>query len=206
MKVEKGAIRGLLAIALLAAVTAEQTEIARFWTATTPTVFYPIARLVANQPGREVTQNARLLAASAQAMVDATDAVFVAKYRYHFWRPFTAIRNGDQDGNDATEREAGWLPFIETPMHPEYPCAHCTVAGSLGAVLKAEIGSAPPPRLSSTSPTLPGVTRSWTSIEAFNQEVINARIYSGVHYRHSGEVGTALGIKIGEVAAAKLLR
>ena len=103
--------------------TAEQTEIARFWTATTPTIYYPIARSVALQPGRDVTQNARFLAASAQAMADAIEAVFDAKYRYHFWRPFTAIRNGDQDGNDATERDAGWLPFIDTPMHPEYPCA-----------------------------------------------------------------------------------
>jgi hypothetical protein len=186
--------------------TAEQTEIARFWSATTPTIYYPIVRSVANQPGREVTQNARLLAASGQAMVDAIDAVFDAKYHYHFWRPFTAIRNGDQDGNDATERDAGWLPFIETPMHPEYPCAHCTIAGSLGAVLKAEIGSGPTPRLSTTSPALPGVTRSWSSVDAFTQEVINARIYDGVHYRNSGEVGRALGIKVGEVAAAKLLR
>jgi hypothetical protein len=186
--------------------TAEQTEIARFWSATTPTIYYPIVRSVANQPGREVTQNARLLAASGQAMVDAIDAVFDAKYHYHFWRPFTAIRNGDQDGNDATERDAGWLPFIETPMHPEYPCAHCTIAGSLGAVLKAEIGSGPTPRLSTTSPALPGVTRSWSSVDAFTQEVINARIYDGVHYRNSGEVGQALGIKVGEVAAAKLLR
>ena len=186
--------------------TAEQTEIARFWTATTPTIYFPIARSVASQPGREVTQNARLLAASGQAMVDAIDAVFDAKYQYHFWRPFTAIRNGDQDGNDATERDAGWLPFIDTPMHPEYPCAHCTIAASLGAVLKAEIGSGPTPRLSSTSPTLPGVTRSWTSVDAFTQEVLNARIYDGVHYRNSGEVGNALGTKVGEVAAAKLLR
>ena len=186
--------------------TAEQTEIARFWSATTPTIYYPIVRSVASQPGREVTQNARLLAASGQAMVDAIDAVFDAKYHYHFWRPFTAIRNGDQDGNDATERDAGWLPFIETPMHPEYPCAHCTIAGSLGAVLKVEIGSGPTPRLSTTSPALPGVTRSWTNVEAFTQEVVNARIYDGVHYRTSGEVGHALGTKVGEVAAAKLLR
>ena len=186
--------------------TAEQTEIARFWAATTPTIYYPIARSVANQPGREVTQNARLLAASGQAMVDAIDAVFDAKYQYHFWRPYTAIRNGDQDGNDSTEREPGWLPFIDTPMHPEYPCAHCTIAASLGALLKAEIGSGSTPQLSTTSPTLPGVTRTWSSVDAFTQEVLNARIYDGVHYRNSGEVGNALGTKVGELAAVKLLR
>ena len=186
--------------------TPEQTEIARFWTATTPTIYYPVLRSVANQPGRDVTQNARLLSACAQAGVDALDAVFDAKLHYHFWRPFTAIRNGDQDGNDATERDAGWLPFIATPMHPEYPCAHCTIAAAYGAVLQAEIGDAATPRLSTTSPTLPGITRSWNSIAEFTQEVANARIYDGVHYRYSTEVGAALGKKVGEWVAAKLLR
>jgi hypothetical protein len=98
------------------------------------------------------------------------------------------------------------LPFIETPMHPEYPCAHCTIAASLGAVLKVEIGNGTTPHLSTTSPTLPGVTRTWTSVDAFTQEVLNARIYDGVHYRTSGEVGNALGTKVGELAADKLLR
>jgi hypothetical protein len=185
--------------------TPEQTDIARFWTTTAPSVYYPLARSVTSQPGRDATQNARFLAAFAQAGVDAIDAVFDAKYQYQFWRPFTAIRNGDQDGNDATERDASWLPFIETPMHPEYPCAHCTAAGAYGAVLLAEIGSGPMPRLSSTSPTLPGATRSWDSVQAFVQEVSNARIYDGVHYRNSAEVGAALGRKVGELAAAKLL-
>jgi len=65
-----------------------------------------------------VTQNARLFAAAAQAMDDAIIAVFDAKYFYNFWRPLTAIRNGDIDGNPATERDASWTPFIDTPMHP----------------------------------------------------------------------------------------
>jgi hypothetical protein len=185
--------------------TPEQTDIARFWTTTGPAVYFPLARSVSGQPGREVTRNARFLAVFAQAGVDAIDAVFDAKYHYQFWRPFTAIRNGDQDGNEATERDPGWLPFIETPMHPEYPCAHCTAAGAYGAVLLAEIGSGPVPRLSSTSPTLPGATRSWNSVAEFVQEVSNARIYDGVHYRNSTEVGTALGRKVGEWAVAKLM-
>jgi len=185
--------------------TPEQTDIARFWTTTGPAVYFPLARSVTGQPGREVTRNARFLAAFAQVGVDAIDAVFDAKYHYQFWRPFTAIRNGDQDGNDATERNPSWLPFIETPMHPEYPCAHCTAAGAYGAVLLAEIGSGPTPRLNSTSPTLPGVTRSWNSVADFVQEVSNARIYDGVHYRNSTEVGSALGRKVGELAVAKLM-
>ena len=139
-------------------------------------------------------------------MDDALIAVFDGKYFYNFWRPVTAIRNGDIDGNDATERDAGWLPFIDTPMHPEYPCAHCIVSGAVGAVLVAEIGSGPTPTLSTTSPTAPGLVRSWTSIDDFLLEVANARIYDGVHYRNSTEVGTAMGKKIGAWTAANALR
>jgi hypothetical protein len=186
--------------------TPAQTEIARFWEATAPTIYFPVVRSVANEPGREVTQNARLLAVTAQAIDDALIAVFDGKYFYNFWRPVTAIRNGDIDGNDATERDAGWLPFIDTPMHPEYPCAHCIVSGAVGAVLIAEIGSGPTPTLSTTSPTAPGVVRSWTTIDDFVIEVANARIYDGVHYRNSAEVGTAMGKKIGALTAANALR
>ncbi|MEP6874043.1 MAG: vanadium-dependent haloperoxidase [Burkholderiales bacterium] len=186
--------------------SAEQTEIARFWEATQPAIYYPLARAVALQPGRELTQNARLLAAVGMAIDDALIAIFDAKYAYNFWRPVTAIRNGDKDGNDATERDPTWTPFIDTPMHPEYPCAHCVVSASLGAVLQAEIGNGPVPALATTSPTAPGVTRSWGSIAEFTQEVANARIYDGVHFRHSTEVGTAMGRKVGEMIAAKMLR
>jgi len=185
---------------------AEQTEIARFWEATQPVIYYPLARAVASQPGRDVTQNARLLAAVGMAIDDALVAIFDAKYAYNFWRPVTAIRNGDKDGNDATERDATWTPFIDTPMHPEYPCAHCVVSGAIGAVLQAEVGSGPMPRLATTSPTAPGVTRSWATIAEFTQEVANARIYDGVHYRNSTEVGTAIGRRVGEMVAAKVLQ
>jgi hypothetical protein len=151
-------------------------------------------------PGRDVTDNARLFALAAMAMDDALIAVFDAKYTYNLWRPVTAIRNGDLDGNDATERDAGWTSFIETPMHPEYPCAHCIVSASLGAVLAAEIGSAPTPTLSSASPTAAGAVRSWASVADFTKEVALARIYDGVHYRNSTEVASAMGQRIGELA------
>jgi len=186
--------------------TQAQTDIARFWETTAPTIYYPVVRSVTNAPGREVTQNARLIAVTAQAIDDAMIAVFDAKYYYNFWRPVTAIRNGDIDGNDATERDAGWLPFIDTPMHPEYPCAHCIVSGAVGGVLVAEIGTGPMPTLSTTSPTAPGVVRSWTKIDDFLLEVANARIYDGVHYRTSAEVGTAMGKKIGALTAENALR
>lgn len=186
--------------------TAEQTEIARFWAATMPPIYHGVVRSVATLPGREVTQNARLFAAVTQATDDAIIAVMDAKYHYNFWRPVTAIRNGDIDGNDATERESAWTPFIDTPMHPEYPCAHCIVSGAVGTVLHAEIGTGPMPTLTTTSVTAQGAARSWTKIDDFMQEVAQARIYDGVHYRTSTEVGTAMGKQIGELAVAKYLQ
>ena len=185
--------------------TAEQTEKAHFWESTSPTIYYGIVRSVAAVPGREITQNARLFAAVAQAIDDAMIAIFDAKYHYSFWRPITAIRNGDIDGNDATERDAAWTPLIDTPMHPEYPCAHCIVASTVGTVLQAEIGAGPTPTLTTTSDTAEGAARSWTNIDDFVQEVANARIYDGVHYRTSTEVGTAMGKKTGALAVTRNL-
>jgi hypothetical protein len=181
--------------------TPEQTAIAKFWEATAPAVYWPVARSLATAPGRDVIENARLLAVAAMAMDDALIAVFDAKYAYNFWRPVTAIRNAEGDA-----RDPGWMPFIDTPMHPEYPCAHCIVSGSLGAVLEAEFGTGPGPKLSSASSTAGGAVRTWTSVGDFVQEVALARIYDGVHYRNSTEVGTAMGRKVGELAARKLPR
>ena len=186
--------------------TAEQTEIARFWESTMPTIYHGVVRSVASVPGREVTQNARLFAAVTQAVDDAMIAVFDAKYHYSFWRPITAIRNGDIDGNNATERDPTWTPLIDTPMHPEYPCAHCIVASAVGTVLRAEIGTDPTPILTTTSDTAEGLARSWTTIEDFIQEVANARIYDGVHYRTSTEVGITMGKDVGVLAATSHLR
>jgi hypothetical protein len=178
--------------------TAEQTAIAKFWEATQPSVYWPVARSVAGMPGRDVTDNARLLATAAVAMDDALIAVFDAKYTYNLWRPVTAIRNTEGD-----MRDPGWVPFIDTPMHPEYPCAHCIVSASMGTVLAAAIGSGPGPKLSSSSYTAGGATRTWATPQEFTQEVAAARIYDGVHYRFSTEVGTAMGKKIGELAVSR---
>ena len=186
--------------------SAEQTEIARFWDYSLPPVYQAVVRSVARQPGREPTRNARLYMAASQASDDALIAIMDAKYHYNFWRPVTAIRNGDADGNEATERDASWTPLIDTPMHPEYPCAHCVLASAVGTVLQAEVGSGPMPVLSASSPTAKGATRSWTSTADFMQEVALARIYDGVHYRNSTVVGSAIGKQVGELVVVKVLQ
>lgn len=178
----------------------EQTEIGRFWDYSLPAVYHGVVRAVAQQPGRDVLANARLFALVTQAMDDAMIAVFDAKYTYNLWRPVTAIRNGDLDGHAATERDAAWSPLIDTPMHPEYPCAHCILAATVATVLKAQGQDRPLPVLSTASPTARGAVRRWDSPEAFMQEVAAARIYGGVHYRNSTEVGLAMGQQVGHWA------
>jgi PAP2 superfamily len=183
----------------------EQSAIARFWETTAPPIYHGVVRSVAETPGRDVMRNARLFMAVTQAIDDALIAVFDAKYHYGFWRPITAIRNGDIDGNDATERDAAWVPFIVTPMHPEYPCAHCIQAGAVGTILEAELGRSAPPTLSTASATANGAQRRWASVEDFVQEVGNARVYDGVHYRFSTEVGTEMGRKVGALTVQRFL-
>jgi len=185
---------------------AAETEAARFWEATLPPIYHGLVRAVATLPGRNALDNARLFTAVTQASDDALTAVFDAKYQYAFWRPITAVRNGDLDGNDATERDPAWMPLIDTPMHPEYPCAHCIVAAAVGVVLEAELGGAGPVTLATTSPTAGGAVRTWSSVDAFVNEVAMARIAAGVHYRTSTEVGAEMGRRIGALAVARFPR
>lgn len=184
--------------------SAEQTEIALFWEYSLPSIYYGVVRSVAGQPGREPTRNALLYAMAAQAMDDAMIGVFDAKYHYNFWRPVTAIRNGDIDGQDGTQRDASWTSLIDSPMHPEYPSAHAILASAVATVLKADIGAEPVPALSTTSPTAKGVTRRWTSLDDFVREVSDARIYGGIHFRTATEIGAEMGRRIGELAAKRL--
>jgi len=182
----------------------EQTAIGKFWEDNSSAIYFGVLRSVAEASGRDITDNARLYATAATAMDDALIAVFDAKYAYRFWRPLTAIRNGDLDGNDATDRELGWSPLIDTPMHPEYPCAHCILVATLAEILDAVLPTGQPVKLSTTSLITPGVIRSWNSAAALVEEVSNARIWSGVHYRNSAQVGEAMGHKIGRQAAREL--
>jgi len=182
--------------------TPEQTAVARFWATALPDVHMGIVHSVDVGPGREITRNARLYAAVTAAINDAEVAVFDAKYHYQFWRPITAIRNGDHDDNDATERDADWTPLIVTPVQPEYPCAHCIVASTIAAMIRAEVGHDPLPVLKTTSNTAPGVTRQWTRTEDVVEEVSNGRVWDGVHYRNSCQVGVRMGEQVAGVVAA----
>ena len=183
----------------------EQTTIGRFWFITGPRSYNPIVRQIAMSKDMDIVDCARLFALTSMAGNDAIIAVFDAKYTYNLWRPVTAIRNADQTNNSATPRDASWRPLGDTPMHPEYPCAHCITSAAVSAVLQGvagnEIGE-----LSMSSPTAPGVIRKWTRVQDYSDEVAMARIYAGFHYRFSTIVGKDMGKKIGELAVATQMR
>jgi PAP2 superfamily len=185
--------------------TAEQTTIGRFWFLVGPRSYNPIVRQAAMAKNMDVVDCARLFALTSIAGNDALVAVFDAKYQYNLWRPVTAIRNADITQNPATPREESWLPLGDTPMHPEYPCAHCITSAAISTVLRNIVGEEFG-EFSLTSPTAPGVTRKWSRLQDYSDEVANARIYAGFHYRFSTEVGKDMGKKIGELTVATQLR
>ncbi|HEY3518496.1 MAG TPA: vanadium-dependent haloperoxidase, partial [Gammaproteobacteria bacterium] len=166
--------------------SASQTETALFWSITGPASWNPVVRSLASQPMSTV-ERARLFALANVAAMDSFVAVFDAKYEYAFWRPITAIRRAELDGNAATEAAPEWLPLIDTPLHPEYPCAHCISSAAVGAVLEAEFGTGEVPAISMTSAAVPGVVHRWTRIGDYVDEVSDARILAGVHYRNSAD-------------------
>jgi len=184
--------------------TAEQTNIGRFWFFVGPQTWSPILRQVAASKDMQLVDCARLFALAAMAGHDALIAVFDAKYTYNLWRPITAIRNADLSKNDATPREASWLPLGDTPMHPEYPCAHCITSAAVGTIVQKVVGD-DVAEITLTSPTAPGVARKWTRIQDYVDEVSQARIYAGFHYRFSTEAGQDMGRKIAELAVTTQL-
>lgn len=186
--------------------SSQQTETARFWLMTGPPAYHPFVRQLVTAKQMSIGDSARFMALAAVGLNDALIAVFDAKYRYNFWRPVTAIRNGDTDENDATEREATWQPIDNTPMHPEYPCAHCILSGTIAGVVKAALGTEEIPEIAITSPTLPGVTHRFTNVTALAEEVANARIWAGFHYRFSTRVGTGMGLAIGNYVVKSVMQ
>jgi hypothetical protein len=186
--------------------TAQQTETARFWLVGPPVAYHPFVRQLVIAKQMNVVDSARFMALISIGITDTIIAVLDAKYHYNFWRPITAIRNGDIDDNPATDRDASWQPIADTPMHPEYPCAHCAQSGAVAGIVKAALGTEEIPEIAITSTTAPGVTHHWTNMRAFTEEVANARIWSGFHYRFSTRVGTEMGYQIGEYVVKSVMQ
>jgi hypothetical protein len=181
----------------------EQSEFALFWALNTPLAWDRIAAQLSAARGLSVTENAHLFAVLNVTMGDAIIACWDSKYRYVFWRPVTAIRTGLTPA-DADPTWEPWLNFLTgTPAHPEYPSAHSTYSGSAAAVLAAAFGENT--AFSLTSEIRPG-TRSYANFSDALAEIVDARVFGGIHFRTSCLRGTALGRAVADYVSRHAMR
>jgi hypothetical protein len=183
--------------------SAEQTNIALFWRASPTAIWNPVLVQVVQSRNMDLSSQARLFALFYVASSDASVACWEAKYEYNFWRPQSAITNGNLDGNDQTVGDAAWKPFLATPPHPEYPSGHSTNSSAMAKILTLEFGDTPGVSIIVTQT---GITRTWTSFSEAVDEVIDARVYSGIHFRNSDEAGARMGRQIAQFVSKHALR
>ncbi|WP_291862968.1 Ig-like domain-containing protein, partial [Accumulibacter sp.] len=181
--------------------SAEQTEIARFWadgagTDTPPGHWNRIAATLATAQGNSLAANARLFAQLNVALADASIAAWDAKYHYTAWRPITAIRAADTDGNDATAADAAWTSLLITPPFPEYVSGHSTYSGAAEAVLASAFGTSTAFTIDSEG--LPGIERSFANVHAAAEEAGRSRIYGGIHFEFANQAGLVAGRALGQ--------
>ena len=187
----------------------DQSELALFWALNTPLAWNRVAADLSASRGLSLTENAHLFALLNVTMADAAIACWDSKYRYVFWRPITAIRLGDTDGNASTDPDTTWTPWLDalpsgTPPHPEYPSGHSTVSGSAAAILAAAFGENTP--LTFTSEVRPGTTRSFPSFSAAVAEIADARVFGGIHFRSSCVRGNTLGQTVAAYVSGHAMR
>jgi hypothetical protein len=181
--------------------TVEQSETALFWSPSASTLWIANIRSLAS--GMDLLTAARFEALGIAAVNNALIACWDAKYTYMFWRPVTAIRAGDSDGNSETEPDGLWTPFIGTPSHPEYPAAHTTVGAAALGFYTVWAGTDQFPLAFAGNR---GAVRHYASVNEIHAEEGNARVWGGMHWRNSTEVGTVLGRKVGKYTARHLLK
>lgn len=182
--------------------TAAQTETARFWISTAPQLWNQVARQLVVSRGLDAASAARVYLLLNLAGADAMVAAWDAKYAYNQWRPVTAIRHVGDDGSLTTAPDTGWTPAITTPPFPDYPAGHTSYGGAAERVLTALLGERPG-ELSISSPTAGGATHRYQSFQEIAEEVVNARVWAGVHWRTSSTVGREIGRKVGDLALAR---
>jgi hypothetical protein len=182
--------------------TALETETARFWVSTAPQLWNQVVRQLTLESGTSPAKAARAYLLVNLAGADAMIAAWDAKFAYGQWRPVTAIRSQADDGSPATVPDASWTPVLVTPPFPDYPAAHVVYAGAAVQVLNALFGDRHG-ELSITSATAGGVTHRYRSFTEIADEVENARVWGGVHWRTSVTAGRGLGREVGDAALAR---
>ncbi|WP_199512474.1 vanadium-dependent haloperoxidase [Nucisporomicrobium flavum] len=182
--------------------TPAQTDTATFWLGSSLTLYTPILRAAVEQLPGSPARRTRLIALFHVAVVDTQIATSDAKYAYQRWRPVTAIRNADVDGDPVTEADPQWLPLHVTPAHPDYPSGHNTYAGAAEGILTALAGPVARAPYTIGSPSAPGVTRTYTDWHQPGRENVDARVWSGIHTRSADEAGIRLGRDVAAYALA----
>jgi membrane-associated phospholipid phosphatase len=191
--------------------TADQSDLALFWAGNTALYWNRIASQIATERNLSLSENAHLFAQLNLAMADAAIACWDAKYRFVFWRPITAIRGGDTDGNDATVVDPNWTPWLDalppgTPAHPEYPSGHSTVSGAAAFILEATFGDNTAFTVTSEVPIVKVNPRSFSSFSAATAEIADARVFGGIHYRNSCVQGNAVGRAVADHVLSHAMR
>ncbi|MEO5903205.1 MAG: vanadium-dependent haloperoxidase [Gemmatimonadaceae bacterium] len=186
--------------------TAAQTEIALFWMENSPTGWNRIARTIADQRDLDAWDTARMLALLQMGEFDAYSTSLESKYYYNFWRPVTAVALAGSDGNPDTSPIGGWeVLAFPTPPVPDYPSAHAGAGGAAAAIIEA-ILPVNGPAFSTSSGSLPGVTRSFLTVADAAKENDESRVYIGYHFRFATEAGETQGRKVGSYVADNALR
>ncbi len=185
--------------------TADQTEIARFWFEG-PGVWNTIARTVATSRNLDARDSARVLALMNMAMADAYIAGFKIRYVYDLWRPITAIREGDNDGNDATAGDPTWDSHQNTPAVSDYPSTQSVFSGAASVALASVLGGDQANFTVTSGKPFDGIKRSFTSFSQAARESADSRVYAGIHFRSACEDGLALGRKVGQRAVTLYLQ
>jgi hypothetical protein len=177
--------------------TADQTAAAIFWTVQTAVPWHAAARSASAARRLSVYDNARLFALLSMATADSQIVTFEEKYQRPHWRPITAIRAAGRLGIAGLEGESAWEPLLGTPPHPEYPSAHAAFSGAAEAVLRAFFAT-DAMSFSVTHPPVFGMTRTYTRFSEMSEEVDNARVWGGMHFRSADRDGSAAGRQVGE--------
>ncbi len=184
----------------------DRADVVLFYQVSSPAyVLNQAARQVADTQGRSMSQNARALALLNMAINDSLVASMYNKYHYNFWRPETAIRAGDTDGNRKTDADLTFLPFIATPCFPSYPSNHASGTSGGAEVLRRLYG-ADGHSITLSNPAVPGITLQYTSFNEITADVDDARVYGGIHYRFDQVAGGRLGREVATAVYKNNLR
>jgi hypothetical protein len=178
--------------------TADQTSAARFWAENGPRTWSRILRTLAGQRDASTAVNARLYAMAYMATADALITVWEGKAQWSFWRPITAIRQtGGERGDPA------WAPLIDTPPYPDHPSGLSAVAAAMVRTAQLVFGT---DGVAFSDTNVAGIARSFTTLSQAANEVVDARVWSGIHFRNADTQGAAIGVDVAEWSARHYFR